>query len=114
MAVAHPVGEGCEGRTQPLLVGLAQRHERAASTLHVERGDTAEEDNVSTRNASRPRTCTAWPRKCGTVRLGGVRSGEHQGVVAGAAAELAQPFHRACESELGAAQALDEVAAPAG
>ena len=69
---------------------------------------------MSAGNAGRPRTGPAWPRKGRAVGLGGVCGGEHERVVFGVGAELAEPFDRAGERELGAAEPLDEVATPAG
>ena len=69
---------------------------------------------MSAGDAGRPRTGAARPRQRRAVRLGGVGGGEHERVVLVAGAELAQPLDRAGERELRAAEALDEVAAPAG
>ena len=91
--------------------GIAERHERAAAALDVERGRAAEQDDVRSGDTGRARTRTSRPRQCSAVRLRRVGRREHEHVVVGARALLAQPLDGARQRELGSAEALDEVAA---
>ena len=114
-AALHVRDERLERRSQPRLVGLAQRHERAAAALDEERGLAAEQDDVRAGDAGRARSGALRPRQRRAVGLGRVGGGEHERllVVALAAAQLAEPLDRAGERELRPAEALDEVAAAA-
>ena len=81
MAFPHPGGERGEGRPQPLLLGLAERDERAAAALDVERGRTAEQHDMRARNSGGARAGTPGPRQRSAVRLGGIGRREHERVV---------------------------------
>src|SRR5207244_8114028 len=99
---------------QPGLAGVAQRDERAAAALHVQHGRAAEQDHVGAGDARGARPGASRPGQRGTVRLGRIGGGEHERVrLLRRLAQLAQAFHAAAEGELRAAEALDEVAAPA-
>ena len=104
-----------ERGAEPLVLGLAQRHERAAAALDEERRLAAEQDDVRTGDARRARARALRPRQRGPVRLRRVGGGEHERLrlVAVPRPQLAQPLDRAAERELRAAEPLDEVAAPA-
>ena len=103
-----------ERRPQPGLVGLAQRHERAAAALDVEGCRAAEQDDVRTGDAGRPSARAPRPRQRCAVRLGRVGRREHERVVVGVGAQLAQPLDGAGERELRPAEPFDEVAATTG
>ena len=101
---------------QPLLVRLAQRHERPAAALDEERRLAAEQDDVRARDARgaarRPASATAARRR--TAAPG--RRPRARAAPASSPSlrpQLAQPLDRAAERELRAAEPLDEVAAPA-
>ena len=114
MALTHPIREGLERRTQPVLVGLAQGHERAAAALDVERRHAAEQDDVSAGDAGRPRTRPSRPRQRRAVGLSGICRGEHERIVLDPTPELPQPFHRTGERELRPAEPFHEVSTPTG
>jgi signal transduction histidine kinase len=111
----HVGDEGGERDAQPLLLRLTQRNERAAAALDEERRLAAEQDDVRAGDARRPSACALRPRQRRAVRLRRIGGGEHERLrlAAFARPQLAQPLHRPAERELGAAEALDEVAAPA-
>ena len=114
MALAHPVGERDERRPQPRVVGIAERHQRAAAPLDVERGVAAEQDDVRAGDPGRARARSPRPRQRRAVRLRRVGRGEDERVVLGSTPQLAQPLDGAGQRELRTAETLDEVAAPAG
>ena len=62
----------------------------------------------------RPRSGAPRPGQDAAVRLRGIRRGKHERLVVFRLAQLAQPLDSAGQRELRAAEALDEVAAPAG
>ena len=107
--------QGGEGGPEPALFRVAKRDERAAAALDEERGLTAEQDDFRTRDPGGPRPRPFRPRQRRAVRLCGIGGGEHEhvGLVALARTQFAEPLDRAAEGELGAPEALDEVAAPA-
>ena len=104
-----------ERGAEPRLVGLAQRHERAAAALDEERRLAAEQHDVRAGDARRPRARALRPRERGAVRLRRIGRREHErvGLVVFLRTQLAQPLDRAGQRELRAAEALDEVAAAA-
>ena len=114
-AAPHVVDERGERRTQPGLVRLAQRHERAPAALDEQRCLSAEQDDVRARDARRARARALRPRNRGSVRLRRIGRGEHERLrlVALARAQLAQALDRAGQRELRAAEPFDEVAAAA-
>ena len=94
---------------------VAQRHERAAAALDVERRLAAEQDDVRARDARRARAGALRPRAAprrtaapDRRRRARAAPGSSSGL-----AQLAQPLDGAAERELRAAEALDEVAAAA-
>ena len=104
-----------ERRPQPGLVGIAERHERAAAPLDVERGRAAEQDDVRAGDPGRSRACASRPRQRRAVRLGGVGRREHERVVLGAPLRSSRSRSTAPgERELRAAEPLDEVPATTG
>ena len=100
---------------QPLLLGLAQRNERTAAALDVERRLAAEQDDVRARDSRGPRAGPLRPRQRGAVGLRRVGRREHERLLGLAVLrlQLPQPLDRAAEGELRAAEPLDEVAAAA-
>src|SRR6266545_4976059 len=104
-----------DGAAQPRLVGLAQRHERAAAALDEERRLAAEQHHVRACNARGARAGALRPRQCRAVRLRRIRGGQHERLrfVSLARTQLAQALDRAGRRKLRAAEALDEVAAAA-
>src|SRR6266550_3539227 len=112
---ANVLDQSGERGPEPTLFRVPQRDQRAAAALDEERGLTAEEDDFRTRDPGCPRPRPFRPRQGRAVRLCGVGGGEHErvGLVALARPQLAEPLDRAAEGELGAPEALDEVAAPA-
>ena len=110
----HVLDEGRECGPQPLLVGLAERDDRAPTALDEERCLAAEEDDVRACDAGSPAAGRLRPGQRGSVRLCGIGRGEHERIrlLALLGAELTEPLDRAAERELGSAETLDEVAAP--
>src|SRR5205814_4685642 len=107
--------ERLERDAQPVILGITERHERAAAALDEQRGLAAEEDDVCARNSRSPCSRSARPRERGTVglrRVGG-REDERLRLVALTRPQLAQALDRAGQRELRAAKSFDEVAAPA-
>ena len=104
-----------EGGSEPALVRITQRDERAAAALDEERGLAAEQDDVRTGDPGRRAPAALRPRQRRSVGLRGIGGGEHERVrlVALARTQFAQPLDRAAERELRAPEALDEVAAAA-
>src|SRR5918996_1658380 len=103
--------EGLESRPQPGLLGLAQRDERAAAALDEKRRLAAEQDDLGAGHAGGPRSRALRPGEGCAVRLRGIGGGEHERALL--LRPLAEALHRAGEGELGAAEPLDEIAAPA-
>ncbi len=101
-----------ERRAQPLGVRVAQRHERASAPLDEQHGLAVEQDDVRSGDAGSTGSRTPGPGECGAVRLRGIGGGEHERPHTGVGAQLAQPLDRARQGELGAPEALHEVAAP--
>src|SRR5262249_59202920 len=74
----------------------------------------AEEDDVRSGDARRPRAGPLGPWQRGAVRLRGISGRNHESRLAlWRVAQLAEPLDGAAEGELGAAEALDEVPAAA-
>src|SRR5438874_3013318 len=107
--------QGEERRLGPALVGVAERDQRAPPALDEQGGLAAEQDDPGAGDAGGSRPRSLRPRQGGPVGLCrvGSRENEHVRLIAFARSELAQPFDCAAECELGAAEALDKVAAPA-
>ena len=118
-AALDVVDERGERGTEPRLVGVAQRHERAAATLDEQRRLTAEQHDLRARHACRAGARALGPRQHGTVRLRRVGGREHErprravAALPAAGAFLAQALDRARQRELRAAETFDEVAAAA-
>ena len=104
-----------ERRPQPGLLRLAERDDRAAAALDEQRRLAAEEDDLCAGDTGSSAARPLRPRQLGAVGLGRIGGGDHErlGLLAFPRPELAQPLDRAAEGELGAAEPLDEVAAPA-
>ena len=99
--------------------GVDEREQAAPAALDVQHGLIRHQDHVGAGDACGTRFAplTLGPRQRRAVGLGGVGGGEHDRL-AGADRTLlggrgTQPLDGAGERELGAAHALDEVAAPA-
>ena len=109
------VDEGGQRKPQPLRIGIPQRHERAAAALDEQGRPAAEQDDIGAGDASRACARPLRPRQDGSVRLRRIGGGEHERLVLVVLArpQLPQALDRAAERELGAAETLDEVAAPA-
>src|SRR5205823_729116 len=107
--------QGEEGRLQPAFVRVAERDQRAPPALDEQGGLAAEQNDPGAGDAGGSRPRSLRPRQRGPVGLCRVssRENEHVRLIAFARSELAQPFDCAAECELGAAEALDKVAAPA-
>src|SRR4051794_5901602 len=107
--------EGRERDAQPLLLGLAQRDERAAAALDEEGRLAAEQHDVGARDARGAGAAAPRPRQRGSVRLCGVGGGEDERLrlLPVLRPELAQTLDGAAERELRTAEAFDEVAAAA-
>src|SRR5437763_9248554 len=107
--------QGEEGRLQPAFVRVAERDQRAPPALDEQGGLAAQPDDPGAGDAGGSRPRSLRPRQGGPVGLCrvGSRENEHVRLVAFARSELAQPFDCTAECELRAAEALDEVAAPA-
>ena len=105
-----------ERRPQPRLVRVAQRDERAAAALDEERRLAAQQHDVRARNARRTRSGPPRPRQRRPVRLCRIRRREDQRLrlLVLTRTQLPQPLDGAGQRELRAAEAFDEVAAPAG
>ena len=101
--------------SQPALLRLAQRDERAAAALDEERRLAAEQDDVRPGHPGCSGSGPLRPRQRGAVGLGRVGGREHERLrlLAVLRPQLAQALDRAAERELRAAEAFDEVAAPA-
>src|SRR5215210_590563 len=113
---AAPFDVGDEGRQrlpEPVLLGLPQRDERAAAALDVQRRLAAEQDHVRPCDARGPGAGALRPRQRSAVGLRRVGRRKHEGLLRLAVLrlQLPQPLDRAAESELRAAETLDEVAA---
>ena len=103
-----------ERRAQPELVRIAQRDERAPAALDVEHRLAAERDDIGAGDTCGARSRALRPRQRSAVGLRRIGRREHERVaLLVALAQLAQPFDGAAERELRAAEAFDEVAAPA-
>ena len=102
-----------EGDGEALVLGRAQGEQAPPAALDVEDRLGAHQDDVALRGArGRPAVIVALgPGQHRAVGLGGVGGGEHQDAVLVVLAPGAQALDRPGERELGAAQALDEVAA---
>ena len=116
-AALHGLGERLERRHQPLGVGLAQRQQAPAAALDVEHGLGVECDHVGARHAGGPprlllRRFASRPAQGCPERVGGVRGREHLRARRLVGAHGPQPLDGGRQRELGAAQALDEIAAP--
>ena len=72
----HVVDEGRERESQPLLVRLSERDDRAAAPLDEERGLAAEEHDVGAGDAGGPTARPLRPRQRRSVRLRWIRRGE--------------------------------------
>ena len=109
--VTHPVRERAESGPQPLLLGLAEWHQRATAALDEERRRPAEEHDV--RSGDPGCTCSgpSWPRQGRAVRLSRVGRSEHEHLILRSRAKLAQPLHGSGKRELRPAETLDEVPA---
>ena len=109
------VDERRQRHPQPLVVGIAQRHERPAAALDEQGGPAAEQDDVGAGDASRACARPLRPRQRGAVGLRRIGGREHErlGSSSSRGAQLAEPLDRAPERELRAAEPLDEVPAPA-
>ena len=107
--------QGRERRPEPALFGIAKRDERAAAALDEQRRFAAEQHDPCARDPGGPRSRPLRPRQRRAVRLCGIGGGEHErvGLVAFPRPQLAQPLDRAAKRKLRAAEAFDEVAAPA-
>ena len=94
---------------------IAQRDERAAAALDEQGRPAAEQDDIGAGDASRACARPLRPRQDGSVRLRRIGGGEHERLVLVVLArpQLPEALDRAAERELGAAETLDEVAAPA-
>src|SRR5581483_11514940 len=113
-ARAHVRHERRERRAKPRLLRLAQRDERAAAALDVERSLAAEEHDPGAGDAGRARPGAPRPRERGAVGLSRIGRGEDARLLLLAGvARLAQALDRSPERELRAAESLDEVAAAA-
>ena len=112
----HVRDERRERRPQPRLVRLAQRDERPAAALDEQRRARRRAARRARRRRAtpgrRPASATAARAPYGCAGIGR-REHERLRLVLRRRAQLAQPLDRAGERELGAAEALDEVAAAA-
>ncbi len=105
-----------ECRSQPLVVGIAERDERPAAALDEERRLAVEEHDPGSGNACCASAGTPRPRQRRAVRLRRIGRSEHEGLrrlVTARRPELAEPLHRAGERELRSAEPFDEVTTPA-
>ena len=74
----HVLDQRGQGRPQPLVLGIAQRHDRLAAALDEQRGQAAEQNDVRAGDAGRTRARPLRPRQRGAVGLGRVGRGEHE------------------------------------
>ena len=81
---AHPGDERGDRRPQPLGVGLAQREQRAAAALDVERRLAAEQHDVRARDAGRTGGGPLRPRQDAAVGLRRIGGREHERLVVAA------------------------------
>lgn len=109
--------ESFECGAQPLWVRLAERHERTAAALDVERGFSVEKNHPGANHARSPRPGTARPGKGGAVGLSWVRRCQDECLdlipTAPDGAQLTQSLDCSRRRKLGSSQAFDEVAAAA-
>src|SRR5690349_6709440 len=114
-AAADVLDERGQRRPQPRFVGIAKRDERAAAALHEQGRHAADHHDLSAGDPGRSRPVPLRPGQHGSVGLRGVSGTEHERLrfVVLARPELTQAFDGASEGELGAAEAFDEVTAPA-
>ena len=91
-----------EGRSEPALVRLAQRGERAAAAFDEERRLPAEKDHLCAGDSGGPRAGSPRPRERGPVGLCGIGGCEHErvGLLAFSGPKLAEPLDRSPEREL--------------
>src|SRR5438477_12218046 len=75
---ADVVDQRGESFAEPVILGIAQRHERAAAALDEQRRLAAEEHHARARDPRGPRARTLGPRKRCAVRLRRVGRGEDQ------------------------------------
>src|SRR6478735_1018103 len=109
----HPFDERREGRPEPLGVRVAQRQQRAAAALDVERRLAAQEHDVGSRHARGASGRPPRPGKHAAVGLRRLGGGEHECVALVGVPQLPEPLDGTREGELCAAEPLDEVAAAA-
>src|SRR5207244_9409242 len=112
-----PRDEVAESRDRlglPRAVEGAQGDEPASALLHVERGETVDEDDERARGALWTRAFRLRPGQCDPVGIRGVGRSQHHragDALGHAVAEGAQAVDRARKGELRAAEAGHEVAA---
>ena len=115
-ARTHVGDECCERRPEPLGIGVAQRHERAAAALDEESRIPVEQHDPRTGDTGGTSTGAARPRQGSSIGLRRIGRGEHErlGLVAAPRRpELTKPLDRTWQRELRTAETFDEVPAPA-